>query len=118
MPAKSFSLRCLLLAGISIALSSTIAFAQQVPSSAQPGIVTRSLEQPDRSHARLEDIIVIPKAEQAQGEGSTEKIFVLNAVVLDGSSAYTATDFTSVYSYKFDNDHLHAQQTILWSVCE
>ena len=71
---------------------------QQVPSSAQPGVVTRTLQQPDRSLTRLEDIIIVPKEERAEGQGSKEKVFVLNQVVLKGSNTYKTEDFSAVYA--------------------
>jgi hemolysin activation/secretion protein len=71
--------------------------AAQVPPSAQPGIVTRNLEQPDRSRSRLEDTIVVPDMDEARAKGSTKKIFALKEIVLDNSSAYKTEDFKSVY---------------------
>lgn len=86
-----------LLVVVSIVVLYSAAAQAQVPPSAQPGIVTRSLEQPDRARARLEETMVIPKEDQAPAQGSTEKVFVLNSVVLDGSSVYTADDFATIY---------------------
>lgn len=74
----------------------------QVPSTAQPGIVTRSLEKPDRLRSRIEDTIVIPEEAIQKAEGSTEKVFTLKGVVLEGSSAYVTEDFKNVYSSLID----------------
>lgn len=68
----------------------------QVPPSAEPGIVTRSLESPDRSRQRLDDSITLPKMDDPKIEGSTEKVFVLNDVILDDASAYKIDDFKEI----------------------
>lgn len=72
------------------------AFAQ-VPPSAEPGIITKSLERPDRARSRIEDTIVVPDMDEAKAKGSTKKIFVLNSVVLEGSSVYKSEDFAKIY---------------------
>ena len=70
----------------------------QVPPSAEPGIISRSLESPDRSRQRLDDSIALPKMDDPAIEGSTEKVFVLNTVVLDDATAYTIDDFKKITS--------------------
>lgn len=69
----------------------------QVPPSAEPGIVTRSLEQPDRTRSRIEDTVVLPKLDRETAQGSTKKIFVLKGVILDSSTVYNTEDFKQVY---------------------
>lgn len=70
--------------------------AQTVPPSAEPGIVTRSLESPDRSRQRLDDSITLPKMDDPKIEGSTEKVFVLNEVILDDATVYKIDDFKEI----------------------
>lgn len=86
---------------IAIALSgvlySRVSLAQ-VPPSAEPGIVTRSLEQQDRSRARLEETMIIPKEDQALAQGSDKKIFTLNSVILENSNIYKTEDFADIYA--------------------
>jgi len=69
----------------------------QVPPSAESGIITRSLERPDRPRSRLEDTIVVPDMDQAKAEGSTNKVFTLKGIVLDKSSVYQSEDFSKIY---------------------
>jgi hemolysin activation/secretion protein len=69
----------------------------QVPSSADPGFVIRSLEEEERQPARLEETVTVPP--ETAGKGlSTEKAFTLKGVVLEGSSSYGAADLSPLYS--------------------
>ncbi len=83
------------LAVITLLLSVGTAWAQ-VPPSVEPGIVSRSLEQPDRNRGKLEGgILTAPKGETAP-KGSTRKVFTLTGVVVDGSTVYSQSDFKSI----------------------
>ncbi|MBI1215813.1 MAG: hypothetical protein GC185_08350 [Alphaproteobacteria bacterium] len=73
-------------------------FAAQVPTSAQPGIVSRSLEKPDRTRTGHGEIITLPGEEKQAGKGSTQKIFVLKSVSLDKSTVYRTDDFKDAYA--------------------
>lgn len=97
MSNKRFSLVAGLLIFVISMFVSVQQAAAQVPPSAEPGIVTRSLEQPDRARSSIEDTVVVPKMDQERAQGSTKKIFVLKGVVLDGSTAYNTEDFKEVY---------------------
>lgn len=87
-------LSSLLLAGTIIALPA-IASAQ-VPTSADPGIVSRSLEREDRNRNNLDGNIVLPQMKDEAIEGSTEKVFTLNDVVIEGSTVYDQGDFAKI----------------------
>ena len=68
----------------------------QVPSTAEPGLVIRGLEEERRPVSRLEDTVTVPA--EAAGKGlSTEKAFTLKGVVLEGSSAYDGADLAGLY---------------------
>ena len=76
---------------------STDALAQQqVPSAAQPSVITRSLELPERGRSRLEDIVITPKDTQSPTGGDTKKMFVLKQVILDSSDAYKTQNFQAI----------------------
>ena len=79
-----------------MAFSVNTAFAQ-VPPSAEPGIVTRNLEAPDRTRSRFEDMVVVPDMDEARAKGSTKKVFVLKGVVLETSTSYKTEDFGKIY---------------------
>jgi hemolysin activation/secretion protein len=64
----------------------------QIPSSTEPGIVMRGIGEEERPATRLDDTIVVPKQEEGGKGLSTEKVFVLKSVVLDGSSVYQGDD--------------------------
>lgn len=83
-----------LLAGTIIALPA-IASAQ-VPTSADPGIISRSLERDDRNRNNLDGNIVLPQMKDEAIEGSTEKVFTLNNVVIEGSTVYDQGDFAKI----------------------
>lgn len=70
----------------------------QIPSSAEPGIVTRGLQEKERAPSRLEDTVVVPKMEEGAAGVSTEKVFVLNSIVLDDAVAYKSADFSKIYA--------------------
>lgn len=82
-------------AAIALLAVSSMAHAQ-VPPSAQPGIVTRSLEQQDRNRGKIEGAIVQPEKGEAAPSGSTKKVFKLTDVIVDGSTVYDQEDFSSV----------------------
>jgi hemolysin activation/secretion protein len=67
-----------------------------VPSIAEPSIIMKGLQEEKRATSRLEDVIVAPK--DADGKGlSTQKVFVLKSVVLDGSTAYKGADMSPLF---------------------
>jgi hemolysin activation/secretion protein len=74
-----------------------VVMAQTVPSSAQTGIIMRSLEKPAQPLSNLDSIITVP-ADTSAVAGSTQKVFVLNKVVLQNSSAFTTADFAAAYA--------------------
>lgn len=80
------------------AISGSAAEAQtSVPSTAQPGIVLRQLEKGLEKAPAGEAIIVIPPMEETTEGASTEKAFVLNNIVIDGATLYSANDFEPAY---------------------
>ncbi len=87
-------LSAVLLAGTLIALPA-IASAQ-VPTSADPGIISRSLEREDRNRGALDGNIVLPQMKDEAIEGSTEKVFTLSNVVVEGSTVYDQDDFAKI----------------------
>ena len=87
-------LSAILLAGTIFAMPSIV--LAQVPTSADPGIVSRSLEREDRNRGKLDGNIVLPQMEDQAIEGSTEKVFTLSDVVVEGSTVYKAGDFNKV----------------------
>lgn len=87
-------LSSLLLAGTIIALP--VIASAQVPTSADPGIVSRSLEREDRNRNNLDGNIVLPQMKDEAIEGSTEKVFTLNDVVIEGSTVYDQGDFAKI----------------------
>src|SRR5690606_20183340 len=88
---------CLFGAAVSCLAVQNTAFAQ-APTSVQPGILTKSLERPDRDRARLEDTMIIPKEDTAPAQGSTQKVFTLNSVELEGSAAYDVSEFSAIFA--------------------
>ncbi|MBI2234505.1 MAG: ShlB/FhaC/HecB family hemolysin secretion/activation protein [Micavibrio aeruginosavorus] len=61
--------------------------AQDIPPSAEPGIVTRSIEEERRAPSRFEGAVTLGAEEAVEGL-SAEKVFTLQSVVLDGGSVY------------------------------
>ena len=77
--------------------------AQSIPSPAQPGIILRSLEEEKRAPSRLEEGVVVPR-EEAAGKGlSTEKVFILKKIVLDGTTVYKDADLSPLYKDMLDS---------------
>ncbi len=74
-----------------ILCQSAAVHATNVPSSAQPGVVIRNFEEEKRPASKLDDSVSVGKEQSTQGL-SKEKIFVLQRVVLDGSTIYTQAD--------------------------
>lgn len=73
-----------------------VAASAQVPTSADPGIVSRSLEREDRNRGTLDGNIVLPQMEDQVIEGSTEKVFKLTDVTVEGSTVYDQADFNKI----------------------
>ncbi len=84
-----------LLAGTMLTAGAGNAWAQ-VPPSADPGIIGRSLESDDRSRPPLEGNIVLPQMDEPAIEGSTEKVFTLRDVVIEGSTVYDANEAKAI----------------------
>lgn len=78
---------------LALATGQAMAAPVQVPTSAQPGIIGRSMETDDRNSHKLDGNIVLPPMQDSAVEGSTEKVFVLKDVVLDDSSIYGPETF-------------------------
>lgn len=72
------------------------AWAQQVLPYTEPGVIMRGLEEEKRAPSRLEETVVVPK-EEAGKSISTQKVFVLKSVVLEGTIVYRGVDLTPVY---------------------
>lgn len=82
-----------------LSLSSTTALAQQnVPSSAQPGVVIRSFEDKAREPARLEQPLVVDDSKAPSQGGNAQKVMNLQSVVLDGSTVYKQKDIDALVS--------------------
>ena len=73
-----------------------VAASAQVPTSADPGIVSRSLEREDRNRGTLDGNIVLPQMEDQVIEGSTEKVFKLTDVTVEDSTVYDQADFNKI----------------------
>ncbi|MCE9507801.1 MAG: hypothetical protein K8R48_05725 [Alphaproteobacteria bacterium] len=87
--------------------------AQSIPSPAQPGIILRSLEEEKRAPSRLEEGVVVPR-EEAAGKGlSTEKVFVLKKIVLDGTSVYKDAALAPLYKGMLDSKVSFADLNII-----
>ncbi|MCK5385330.1 MAG: ShlB/FhaC/HecB family hemolysin secretion/activation protein [Alphaproteobacteria bacterium] len=82
---KYFKLSLLTITGVSLVLINSV--HAQVPSTADPSVIIRDFEEERRVPSRLEDTITI-QDDQAKEGLSTEKIFTLNSVMLDGSTVY------------------------------
>lgn len=60
----------------------------QVPSTADPGVIIRDLGAEPRVPSRLDETIMFDEADAADKSLSTEKVFTLQSVQLDGSTIY------------------------------
>ena len=85
--------------GTSCIISTTTAMAQ-VPTTADPGIILRDLEQGDRAPSRLEDTITYGEDAVSDKKLSQEKMFTLQSIQLKGSTVYqqnTMNELASEY---------------------
>lgn len=73
----------------------SVVHAQQIPSTAEPGIITRDLGEERRTPSRLGDIIRLEDTD-ISGDLSTEKVFTLEQVSLEGSTVYTQQDINRI----------------------
>lgn len=68
------------------------ALAQTIPSTAEPGVITRGIGDEPLGRPQSDTGLVLG-AEEAAGQNlSAEKVFTLNGVVLDGSTVYAQPD--------------------------
>lgn len=88
------SYKFLLLVSVAVSVPGAV-FAQTVPSTADPGVITRDIGEQSRPASRLEDSVSIQDAAPQEGL-STEKLFTLQGVSLDGSSVYSAADVNAL----------------------
>lgn len=73
------------------------AFAAAPPTTTDPGMISKGMMEEKRAPSRLEETVVVPK-EEASGKGlSDKKVFVLKAVILDGSTAYKNSDISPMF---------------------
>lgn len=87
-----------LFAATLLASPSGLVWAQaNVPTSTQPGILGRSLESDDRGRIGSGGNIVLPQMEEDAIDGSTEKVFTLTDVVIEGSTVYDRDDLAPVF---------------------
>ncbi len=89
---KSANKKSFLLFSASISLFAFSAFAQNVPSVAQPGIIIRGFEEKTRPASVIEDTLSLGKNEIKDTGASKEKIFTLNQVMLDGTTVYSQAE--------------------------
>jgi hemolysin activation/secretion protein len=92
---KSVRVKSFLAVTVLVIASASSAYAV-VPSTTEPGIILRSLEEDDRLE-RHEPIISIPKTDETEAGTSAEKIFILNDIILDGVSVYKKSDFEKTF---------------------
>jgi hemolysin activation/secretion protein len=67
------------------------------PTSTDPGMLNKGMIEEKRAPSRLEETVVVPKDESSGRGLSDKKVFVLKAVVLDGSTAYTNADIAPLF---------------------
>ncbi len=67
------------------------------PSSTEPGIIMRGLEEQNAEPSRAAPVIVLPKEQTSNGKLSTVKQFVLKKVILDQSTVYATDDLVDTY---------------------
>ena len=87
-----------LAAALLLCLTSAGANAQIVPGTIEPG---RAIEQPDAQPgepAPSSNIITVPDFTQGPVPGSTDKVFVLNNILIDGLTVYQPSDLLPLYS--------------------
>ncbi len=71
-----------------MSVAAGVAFGQPIPPSIQPGQIIDQPAEDLRQRELRPDIIVVPDEAAGDSAGSTEKIFVLQEIVLDGVTAY------------------------------
>lgn len=72
--------------------------AALTPTTAEPGTLIKNLGERDRTPSNLDDIVTVPKMDDAKSGVSTQKIFELKGIALDNTTSYKAEDFKSIYS--------------------
>ncbi len=71
-------------------------FAQQLPTTVQPGRIEKQFEEPTEPKSQLEP--VIPGDEEAAPPAGAEKVrFVLSGVMIEGASVYADAEFLPLY---------------------
>jgi hemolysin activation/secretion protein len=88
--------RVLLFSALLFAVGGLRAAVAQVPPSAEPGIVSRSLERQNRPPEKARPVIVLPEEKNRGAKGGTQKIFVLQSVRLDQSTVYRQKDIEAL----------------------
>lgn len=94
---SAYRLFSVFVAGLVFMTLPVMAVAQQIPSVADPGIIARTLEQDGPGRGAMSDVsIVLPTMDDPVISGSTEKIFVLNDIILDENTVYDPKDLQSI----------------------
>lgn len=70
-------------------LSVSPSYGQDIPTSVEPGIIMRDVEDTDRPRSRLEQTVPLEQRDLIPEGLSTEKMFVLNSVIIDDSTVYS-----------------------------
>lgn len=76
----------------------------QVPSSADPGVILRDLDEGQRAPSRLEDTIKYQQEDLSDKKLSADKVFTLKKVLLDNTTVYQQADIDKAAA-----DHLGQQ---------
>lgn len=73
------------------------ATAVDVPTSADPGILSRTLQSMPRGGAAPREMLsVAPEKAEAEPAGDQQKVFTLNGVTVEGATVFSAADFDEV----------------------
>lgn len=80
------------IAALFFALFPQLVSAQNIPSSAQPGIVIKGVEGKKRPQTRIDGELVKPEKAATGAEESGKKMFTLNRVIVEGSTVYKQED--------------------------
>ncbi len=72
------------------------AYAVDVPTSAQPGVIMRGFEGEKRAPSRIEDTVTFSGDKDIAKGKSTNKVFTLNKVILEGSTVYSQADIDAL----------------------
>lgn len=94
---KKTSSSALLIAALLLVSVGSGAALAQIPPSTEPGTVIKRFEEKERQRRPLDEIVTVPKMDEAATGVSDEKIFELKTVMLDRSAAYEAADFEPLY---------------------